>query len=49
MRGEKIVSLDAIGKNYELIKSAARGVEIIGVLKADAYGHGGKKSRNISV
>lgn len=41
MRGEKIVSLDAISGNYDSIKKAVGAAEVIGVIKADAYGHGG--------
>lgn len=34
------IDLDQIGKNYEILKEKTDGIEIMPVLKADAYGHG---------
>jgi alanine racemase len=34
------IDLSAIGRNFEYLKSLARGGSVIAVVKADAYGHG---------
>ncbi|MGH7913793.1 MAG: alanine racemase, partial [Candidatus Binataceae bacterium] len=34
------IDLAALGANYQAIKSAGRGAELMAVVKADAYGHG---------
>ena len=35
-----IVDLDAISANLASVRERARGAEVMGVVKADAYGHG---------
>jgi alanine racemase len=35
-----VVDLSAIASNYRLLRTRARGAEVIPVVKADAYGHG---------
>ena len=34
------ILLDAIGHNFSVVRSAARGCKVLAVVKADAYGHG---------
>ena len=34
------IDLGALGANYQAIKAAGHGAELMAVVKADAYGHG---------
>ena len=34
------IDLDALAGNYQAIKAAGNGAELMAVIKADAYGHG---------